>query len=137
MSTTTTTTTTGIELASVSLTHINASNTPQNPKRNDVDSSQMAGIAGSLSAGACAVIIWWAIGTCYSWGVMQEALVTEGLSSPAVLSFISGLDAAFIFALAIAVRLGCLIGVGLIEVSEILSGFAVTKLGALFLLLEW
>ncbi|CAI4217392.1 unnamed protein product [Parascedosporium putredinis] len=96
---------------------------------------------GWVVVGACAVVVWWAIGTCYSWGVMQEALVADGLSSPAVLSFIGGLDAALISALAIinsrfirgvGVRASCMLGVGLMGASEILSGFAVKNLGALF-----
>lgn len=89
----------------------------------------------------CSVMLWWSIGTTYSWGVMQEALVEEGLSTPAVLSFIGGLDAALISALAIlnsrfirrvGARTVGMLGVGLMGVSEILSGFAVNNLGALF-----
>lgn len=151
MSTATTTTTTAIELTSQNLTHIHASHTPHHAaKRHDdpvLAASQAAdmtvpdGEYGWVIVGACAVVVWWAIGTTYSWGVLQEALVAQGLSSPAVLSFIGGLDAALISALAIVnsrlirslgVRTTCLCGVTLMGMSEILSGFAVKNLGALF-----
>ncbi|SPO03549.1 related to protein MCH2 (monocarboxylate permease homolog) [Cephalotrichum gorgonifer] len=66
------------------------------------DSTVPDGGHGWVVVAGCAVVVWWAIGTTYSWGVMQEALVAGGLSTPAVLSFIGGLDAALISALAVA-----------------------------------
>jgi len=156
--TTTTTSATGIELSTrPALTHVPlphprrgpaaasaATSAPSDPvlaASHAADLTVPDGGYGWVVVGACAVVVWWAIGTCYSWGVMQEALVADGLSSPAVLSFIGGLDAALISALAIVnsrfirgvgVRASCMLGVGLMGASEILSGFAVKNLGALF-----
>ncbi|KAK5989526.1 MFS transporter asaE-like protein [Cladobotryum mycophilum] len=47
------------------------------------------------------ILLWWSLGTTYAWGVMQTALVAQGLSNPAVLSFVGSLQAALISALAI------------------------------------
>ena len=72
---------------------------------------------------------------------MQTALVDRGLSSPAVLSFIGGLNASMISALAIvnsrlvrswgARKMG-MIGVACMGGSEVLSGFTVNNLPAFF-----
>jgi hypothetical protein len=89
----------------------------------------------------CAILAWWMIGTPYSWGVMQGALVDEGLSSPAVLSFVGSLAASLISTMAIvnsrllrllgARRTGVL-GISLVGLAGIFSGFAVKNIGALF-----
>ena len=87
------------------------------------------------------MLLWWAVGTTYSWGVMQTALVEDGLSTPATLSFIGSLDAALISALAIVnsrlmrvlgMRWTAVLGVSIMGGSEILSSFAVKNIGALF-----
>lgn len=91
--------------------------------------------------GSGAVMLWWALGTTYAWGVMQRALVEDGLSTPATLSFIGSLDAALMSALAIinsrlmraiGMRNTAVLGVAVMGGSEILSSFAVKNLGALF-----
>ena len=89
----------------------------------------------------CAVLVWWFVGTTYSWGVIQAALVEEGLSTPAVLSFVGSLAAALISALAVVnsrlmrilgVQRTGMLGISLMGSSEILSGFATKNVGALF-----
>ena len=105
------------------------------------DSTVPDGGYGWVIVPACSVLAWWAMGTTYSWGVMQDALVLEGLSSPAVLSFIGGLSTGLVGAMAIVnswiirgigVRCAGMVGIGFMGGSEILSSFAVKNLGALF-----
>ncbi|KAM0513314.1 hypothetical protein ACHAPE_007966 [Trichoderma viride] len=87
------------------------------------------------------VLLWWSLGTTYAWGVMQTALVTDGLADPAVLSFVGSLQAALISALAIVnslvvrktgVRAAAMLGAACMGGSEILSSFTVHNVGALF-----
>lgn len=88
-----------------------------------------------------AVMLWWATGTAYAWGVVQAALVEEGLAGPAVLSFVGSLSASFVSSLAIVnARLmrslgpqkTAVLGMGLLGGSMVLSGFAVQSVGGLF-----
>jgi hypothetical protein len=105
------------------------------------DSTVPDGGYGWVVVAAGAVILWWAVGTTYSWGVVQTALVDQGLSSPAVLSFIGGLNASLISALAIinsrlmrslgAQKMSA-IGVLCMGGSEILSSFTIKNVGAFF-----
>ncbi|CAM1510375.1 Fc.00g007100.m01.CDS01 [Cosmosporella sp. VM-42] len=105
------------------------------------DSTVPDGGYGWVVVAGGAVLLWWAVGTTYSWGVMQTALVEDGLSTPATLSFIGSLDAALISALAIVnsrfmrilgMRWTAVLGVSIMGGSEILSSFAVKNIGALF-----
>lgn len=105
------------------------------------DSTVPDGGYGWVIVPACAVLAWWAMGTTYSWGVMQDALVLQGLSTPEVLSFIGGLSTGLVGAMAVinswiirgvGVRYAGIAGVTLMGGSEILSSFAVQNLGALF-----
>jgi|SRR5687767_1574349 hypothetical protein len=108
---------------------------------NVVESTIPDGGYGWVIVASCATLTWWSVGSTYAWGVMQTALVDQGLSSPAVLSFIGGLNASLISALAIVnsklVRLMGVKRMGLIGVvcmggSEILSSFTVENLAAFF-----
>lgn len=105
------------------------------------DSTVPDGGYGWVVVAAGAVLTWWAVGTTYAWGVMQTALVDRGLSSPAVLSFIGGINASFISVLAIVnsrlvsllgTRKMSAIGIMCMGGSELLSGFSVNNLGAFF-----
>jgi hypothetical protein len=96
---------------------------------------------GWVIIGACSVLTFWFVGTSYSWGVIQAALVEENLSSPASLSFVGSLTAACIsfFALInarlirrIGGRKTALLGVGFLGMGEVLSGFSTKNVGALF-----
>lgn len=89
----------------------------------------------------CAVITWWFVGTTYSWGVIQAALVDNGLSRASTLSFVGSLTIACIAILALAnarmvTTIGAqklaLLGVSLLGLGEILGGFATHNVGALF-----
>lgn len=81
------------------------------------------------------------VGTSYSWGVIQDALVAKGFSSPATLSYIGSIAIAFISFMAIVnarlvrvigpQRTGVL-GVCFLSLSEILSSFALDSVVGLF-----
>ncbi len=72
---------------------------------------------------------------------MQAALVEDGLSSPATLSFVGSLSTALISALAITnariirwlgAQWTAVLGVMFLGISELLSSFAVTNVAGLF-----
>lgn len=105
------------------------------------DSDVPEGGYGWVVVAGCFVLAWWVIGTAYSWGVIQGALVEDGLASPSVLSFVGSLAAALIAALAIVngrvvrrfgPRNAGLLGVALMGLSEVFSSFSVNNVGALF-----
>ncbi|CZR54679.1 related to protein MCH2 (monocarboxylate permease homolog) [Phialocephala subalpina] len=58
------------------------------------DSQVPDGGYGWVVIGACSVLTFWFVGSSYSWGVIQAALVKQNLSSPASLSFVGSLTAA-------------------------------------------
>lgn len=140
--------TTTIELTNRAPPRARPSDPPPDPPTDPVlsashlaDSTVPDGGYGWVIVPACAVLAWWAMGTTYSWGVLQDALVLEGLSTPAVLSFIGGLSTGLVGAMAVVnswiirgvgVRCAGMAGVALMGGSEILSSFAVRNLGALF-----
>ncbi|KAJ6554175.1 monocarboxylate permease Mch4 [Mycena capillaripes] len=89
----------------------------------------------------CAILTWWFVGITYSWGLIQAALVKQGLSSTSTLSFVGSSTAACISGLALinarvirflGARRTALLGISLIGLGEILSGFATLNIGALF-----
>jgi hypothetical protein len=105
------------------------------------DSQVPEGGYGWVVIGACSVLTFWFVGTSYSWGVIQAALVKEKLSSPSTLSFVGSLTAAFIAILAlvnarvirkIGARNTALIGVLCLGGGGILSGFSTKNVGGLF-----
>jgi hypothetical protein len=90
---------------------------------------------------ACSVLTFWFIGTTYSWGIIQAALVEQKLSSPSTISFVGSLTCASISVLAlvnarlirrIGARNTALLGVGFLGSGEILSGFTTRNVGGLF-----
>lgn len=105
------------------------------------DSAVPEGGYGWVAIGGCTVVTWWVVGTPYSWGVIQDALVSEGLSTAATLAYVGSLPSAMISTLAVVnarvvrtlgARMTAMLGVALLGVSQILSGFAVHNIGALF-----
>lgn len=105
------------------------------------DAEVPEGGAGWIVIAGCAVITWWFIGTSYCWGVLQAALVKEGVSSASTLSFVGSLAPACISFLGIlnarvirklGTRTSALLGIFLLGLGEILSGFAVHEVGGLF-----
>ncbi|CAG8263172.1 unnamed protein product [Penicillium olsonii] len=96
---------------------------------------------GWVVISACAVLTWWFIGTAYCWGIFQAALVKEGLSSSSTLAFVGSLAAACISIFGIMNarvirRLGtqtsALLGIFLVGLGEVLSGFTTKNIGGLF-----
>lgn len=90
---------------------------------------------------SCSVITFWFVGTTYSWGIIQAALVKERLSSPSTLSFVGSLTIALISFLALinariiralGARNTALLGVTLFGSGEILGGFSTKNIGGLF-----
>lgn len=107
----------------------------------DADSAVPDGGYGWVIVTSGAVLLWWSVGLTYSWGVMQAALVEDGLASPAVLSFVGSLQAALVSVLAIVssrlmrwlgARNTALLAVVLLAGSELLASFSVKNVGGLF-----
>ncbi|KAF6219007.1 hypothetical protein HO133_005551 [Letharia lupina] len=105
------------------------------------DSTAPEGGYGWAVVFACFSISFWIVGTVYSWGVMQAALFKQGLSSPPTLSWIGSLDFACIAFLALVnarvIRLlgargTALLGISMLALGEILSGFLTHNVGGLF-----
>ncbi|PWY84805.1 MFS general substrate transporter [Aspergillus heteromorphus CBS 117.55] len=105
------------------------------------DAEVPEGGAGWVVIAGCAVITWWFIGTSYCWGVMQAALVKEGVSSASTLSFVGSLAPACISFLGIpnarvirqlGTQVSALLGIFLLGLGGILSGFAFKEIGGLF-----
>ena len=96
---------------------------------------------GWIAVFGCAVITWWFVGTTYSWGVIQTALVEEGVSGASTLSFVGSLTVACIAILAVAnarivsgigAQKLAFLGVTLLGSGEILAASAVDNVGVLF-----
>ncbi len=148
---TATSTTTAIELGSHTVLQrepIEAPNSDNESVDPVLEASRLAdsdvpdGGYGWVVVASCAILSWWTIGTSYSWGVIQGALVEEGLSTPAVLSFVGALGPTLLAAVAIlnsrimrtiGVRYTGMLGIFLIGLAEILAGFAVKSVPGLFI----
>ena len=89
-----------------------------------------------------AVIFWWFMGSVYTWGVMQAALVEQKNYQPATLSFVGSMVPALGATLAIpnatlirkvGARITGLFGMLLLGLGSILAGFAVDSIPGLFM----
>ena len=105
------------------------------------DSQVPDGGYGWVIISACSILTFFCIGSPYSWGVIQAALVKEKLSTPAILSFVGSLSAAIISFLAlvnariirkIGARSSCFVGVVCFASGMFLGGFCTENIGALF-----
>jgi hypothetical protein len=105
------------------------------------ETSEPEGGYGWVVLFSCGVITFWFVGTTYCWGVIQGALVKEGLSSPATLSFVGSLTTACLSILALAsskalrtlgARNTGLLGIVCLGTGEILGGFTTKNVGGLF-----
>lgn len=105
------------------------------------DSTAPEGGYGWIVVLACSFISFWIVGTVYSWGVMQAALFNRGLSSPSTLSWIGSLAFACIAFLALinarviqllGARRTAFLGISMLSLGEILSGFCTHQIGGLF-----
>ncbi|KAJ5167330.1 uncharacterized protein N7482_006111 [Penicillium canariense] len=91
---------------------------------------------------ACAVVTWWFVGVSYTWGVMQAALVDNKGYSSSTLAFVGSSCPACISLLAvpnatvvrkIGARNTALLGIFLLGLGSILSGFATDSVAGLFM----
>ncbi|GFG00814.1 hypothetical protein IFM53868_10861 [Aspergillus udagawae] len=91
---------------------------------------------------ACAVVTWWFVGASYTWGVMQAALVEKNGHSSSTLAFVGSLCPACISLLAvpnarvirlIGARVTALLGIFLLGLGSILSGFVTNSVAGLFM----
>lgn len=105
------------------------------------DSEVPEGGYGWVVVSACAVMTFWFVGTTYCWGVLQAALVEQGVSSPSTLAFVGSLTTGCISFLAVlnarvirklGARNTSLLGVFLLGLGEELSGFTTKNIGGLF-----
>jgi hypothetical protein len=105
------------------------------------DSQAPDGGYGWVVVFACSVLTFWFVGTTYSWGVLQAALVEQHLSAPSTLAFIGSLTVTCISLLALVnarmiramgARNAGLVGVALLGAGGILSGFSTGNVGGLF-----
>ena len=90
---------------------------------------------------ACSLIAFWIVGMVYSWGIIQAALVLQGVSTPSTLSWIGSLAFTCIAILGlvnakmiriIGARPAALTGLAVLGTSEIISGSLTYKIGGLF-----
>jgi hypothetical protein len=105
------------------------------------DSTVPDGGYGWVVIGSCAIVTFWFVGQTYAWGVIQNALVGDGLSTPAIISWVASLSCAVMSSFAVVnakiirklgVKWTAMSGVTLLGLAEILSGFTVHDIGALF-----
>ena len=105
------------------------------------DESAPDGGYGWVIVAACSLLSFWFVGTTYSWGVLQAALVKSGLASASTLAFVGSLtvscNASFAIVnarliRAIGARNVAFLGVGLMGLGQILSGWALKSIGGLF-----
>jgi cyanate permease len=97
---------------------------------------------GWIVVAACSMLTFWLVGTTYSWGVIQDALVESDLSKASTLAFIGSLavacNAAFAvingrLVRAIGARRVAFLGVSLMGAGQILSGWALKSVAGLFI----
>ncbi|KAJ6474408.1 major facilitator superfamily domain-containing protein [Mycena vitilis] len=124
--------------ASAPASQHNSSHTPTPPT---TDSQIPDGGYGWVVLFGCAVLTWWFTGITYSWGIVQAALVKDGLSSSSTLAFVGSSTAACISGLGLinarvirhlGARKTALLGILFVGLGQILSGFATFNVGALF-----
>ncbi|KAJ5412502.1 uncharacterized protein N7487_006861 [Penicillium crustosum] len=121
---------------------------PNTPSETDImqqsllaDSQVPDGGEAWVVISGCAVVTWWFIGTSYCWGILQAALVKEGVSSSSTLAFVGSLATACISFLGVlnariirklGTRRSAIAGVFFLGLGEVLSGFSAMNIGGLF-----
>lgn len=149
MSATATTTTTAVELEPVSRdAPAWAQATAPTDPDNVVEASRIAdasvpdGGYGWVIVASGALLSWWFIGTSYCWGVIQNALVQQGVSSASTLAFVGSVTVACnaVFAAAAAQvlrKLGSrstgLLGASLLGLGYVFAGFCTHSVAGLFI----
>ena len=122
-------------------------NVPGRPRYDDTTASRLVeseapdGGYGWVVVLSCAVMIWWFGGISYSWGVFQNVLVEDRLSSASTLSFVGSLTVACLSIFAIinarlirllGARRTALLGVLCFGGGQILSSFTIDNIAGLF-----
>ena len=96
---------------------------------------------GWVIVAACSLMTFWFVGTTYSWGVIQDTLVEQKVATASTLAFVGSVavacNAAFAVLSARLVRaLGArkvaLLGITLMSLGQVLSGFSQKSIGGLF-----
>lgn len=89
----------------------------------------------------CTIVSWWSIGTAQSCGVLQAALLKEGVSTSVNLLFVGSLSAGLVPAFAIfyaramracGTRLNAMLGICLMSLGSAISSVVFRGTGALF-----
>lgn len=119
---------------------------PANPE-NIVEASRLNDAAvpdggyGWVIVAVSSMLTFWFVGTSYSWGVIQAALLEKNVASASTLAFVGSLaiacNAAFAIPnsrilVAIGVRKLAIIGLLAMGIGQILSGFSERSIGGLF-----
>ena len=98
-------------------------------------------IASRLFPLLTGVLCWWFVGTTYCWGIIQGALVADGLSSPSTLAWVGSITVACnaIFSVlsarvlrSLGSRKTAFVGITFLAMGEILAGFSTKNIGGLF-----
>ena len=96
---------------------------------------------GWVVVGGCAVVTFWFVGSTYSWGVIQKPLVDQGLAKASTLALVGSLCMAgvAIYAVlnaslirAVGGRTVALMGMTLLSLGQLLSGFSTNSVAGLF-----
>lgn len=105
------------------------------------DASVPDGGYGWVLIAACSFLTFWFVGTSYSWGVIQGALVARNLASASTLAFVGSVAVACNAAFAIVngkllrlwgARAVAMLGVSLMGTGQILAGFCTHSVGGFF-----
>lgn len=106
------------------------------------DESAPEGGYGWIVVAACSLLTFFFVGTTYSWGIIQDALVEANLSKASTLAFVGSLavacNAAFAvingrLVRAIGARKVAFLGVFLMGAAQMLSGWAMKTVAGLFI----
>lgn len=106
------------------------------------DETAPEGGYGWVIVAACSVVTFWFVGTTYSWGVIQDALVEAGLAKASTLAFVGSLAVASNAAFAIVngrliramgARNVAFLGILLMGLGQLLSGWAMKSVAGLFI----
>ena len=110
------------------------------PPRDD-DLSIPDGGHGWVVLTGCTIVSWWSVGTAQSYGILQAALLEEGVSTSVNLMFVGCLSVGLVCALAmlygkimrtLGTRRTAMLGVLLMSISGAVSSVVYKNIGALF-----
>ncbi|VDC02723.1 unnamed protein product [Peniophora sp. CBMAI 1063] len=114
---------------------------PQAPAPQEQSNEVPDGGYGWVIVAACSVIMSFAVGITYSWGVIQNSLTQQNLAPDGTLAFIGSTSTSFIAFAAflntriirwVGTRNAGLISIALLALGQILSSFSTKSVGGLF-----